>query len=154
SEDENRQLGDLVTAELSNTRGLVMVERQELNRVLNEAAMSLSGIVRAADAVRVGKLLKVDWFLLGSTTRIGGTNFIVARIVDAKSGVMQDLTLLPNERGSQASAKALADFARHVRENAAYPVMREFLAVGQFGNVGVNTRQENFATQLRAYLMG
>src|SRR5882724_4934846 len=140
-EKENLQLGTLVAARLSRTPGLVLVERQELDQVLREMQRSLSGLVRAADAVRVGKLLKADWFLLGNSVRLEQTNFIVARIVDAKSGVMQDLALLGDTDRPLLIAEALASFARRVRETAARPALKEFLAIGQFADAGVNDRQ-------------
>src|SRR5436190_5823531 len=89
-ENQNHELADLVLAELSNAEGLAIVDRQSLDKVLRELAMSLSGLVRAKDAVRVGKLLHADWFLLGSAASVSGTNSLVVRIVDARTGIMRD----------------------------------------------------------------
>ena len=83
-QDQNQQLGNLVTAELTGSPGFNLVERQSLDTVLREMNLSLFGFVRAKDAVRAGKLLKVDWFLLGTVAKIDGTNAIIARVVDAR----------------------------------------------------------------------
>jgi len=149
----NLQLIDLVTAQLTEVKGLELVERQSLNKVLQEIQLNLSGLVRAKDAIRVGKLLRADWFLQASTVRLARTNFIVARIVDAKTGVMQDITLIGDIDRPLLAAKALSDFTRHVRQTAAQPSVREFLALGQFADAGVNNRQATFPSQLRSYLM-
>src|ERR1039458_4767034 len=76
-DEKNRQLGDLVTIELSGAPGFALVERESLATVLQELRLSWSGLVRANDAVRVGKLLRAEWFLLGTEARINGTNSMV-----------------------------------------------------------------------------
>src|SRR5207249_11599030 len=55
-EASNSQISDLIAAELSHEKNIELVERQSLQRVLGEIQMNLSGLVRAKDAVRVGKL--------------------------------------------------------------------------------------------------
>jgi len=67
-ETSNQELGDLLTAELSHEKNIELVDRQSLQRVLDEIHINLSGLVRAKDAVRVGKLLRADWFLLGTVS--------------------------------------------------------------------------------------
>ena len=94
-EARNGQVADLLTAELSRAKGLELVDRQSLGTVLRELELNLSGVTRAKDAVRVGKLLHAEWFLLGSTVPAGGSNAVIARIVDARTGVMRDVGVFP-----------------------------------------------------------
>ncbi|MCU0785638.1 MAG: CsgG/HfaB family protein, partial [Verrucomicrobia bacterium] len=149
----NREVADLVVANLTGASGLELVERQALDLALREMSLSLSGLVRAQDAIRVGKLVRADWFLLGNTVRLTQTNFIVARLVDAKSGVIQNLALVGDVDQPLLVAKALASFTRRAREAAAQPDVKEFLALGHFADAGVNSRQAAFPAQLRSYLM-
>jgi hypothetical protein len=151
-EDQNRQLGDLVTVGLTGERGFNLVERQSLAAILHELNLSWSGFVRAKDAVRAGKLLKADWFLLGTEAKINGTNSIVARVVDARTGVMRDAGVFPADKPSTELAADLAAFMRQCRLNAASPKLRVYLAVGAFEDLSVNNRQADFPTQLRGYL--
>src|SRR5882762_5898791 len=65
---ENGKVADLLMAELGVDKRLQFVERQSLNKVLTEIQMTVTGLVRAKDGVRVGKILNADWFLLGSRT--------------------------------------------------------------------------------------
>src|SRR6185312_5906877 len=85
-DSENESVQDLVLAQLTGASGLELVERQSLERVLGELSLSMSGLVRARDALRAGKLLKADWFLLGSPVKVSGTNSVVLRLVDARTG--------------------------------------------------------------------
>ena len=150
--DKNQQLGDLVTTELTGTPGFNLVERQSLATILQELNLSLHSFVRAKDAVRVGKLLKADWFLLGTEAKINGTNSLVVRVVDARTGVMRDAGVFPADKPPVQLAAALAAFMRQTRQNAATAKLRVYLAVGAFEDLSVNNRQADFPTQLRGYL--
>ena len=151
--EQNRRVQDLVLAQLTAAPGVELVERQSLESVLSELNLSMSGLVRAKDAVRVGKLLKVDWFLLGTGAQIAGTNSIVLRIVDARTGIMRDAGVFDAEKPVTEVSSAIAAFARESRRNAAAPKPRVFLAVGAFQDLSMNTRQLAFPGQLRSYLM-
>src|SRR5258708_36908670 len=89
TEKGDGDLADLIVARLSAVPEFDVVERRELNAVLKEASLSLSGIVRAKDAVRFGALLRVDQFLLGSSAPINGTNRLIMRLVNARTGVIE-----------------------------------------------------------------
>jgi tetratricopeptide (TPR) repeat protein len=151
-DSQNRELGDLITADLGSAKGLQLVERQSLDRVLREAELSLSGLVRAKDAIRVGKLLRADWFLLGGVASAGGSNAVVARIVDARTGIMRDVDVFPYDKATPQLADKLAGFVRQCRQAASGSKPREYLAIGVFQDVSVNNRQADFAAQLRAHL--
>jgi tetratricopeptide (TPR) repeat protein len=150
--DRDRQLGDLATVELTGAPGFVLVERASLDAILGELNLSWSGFVRAKDAVRVGKLLKVDWFLLGTEAGINGTNSLVVRLVDAHTGIMRDAALFPSEDPPAKVASELAAFARRTRDDAAKARQRVYLAVGGFEDLSVNNRRADFVPQLRGYL--
>jgi hypothetical protein len=151
--DHNQRLGDLVTVELTGAPGFNLVERQSLDAVLRELNLSLFGFVRAKDAVRAGKLLKVDWFLLGTEAKINDTNVIVARVVDARTGILRDAGVFLCEKPATQLAADLALFMRQSRQNAASAKTREYLAIGAFEDLSVNNRQADFPAQMRGYLM-
>jgi hypothetical protein len=152
-DQQNRLLGELLTAELSGAKGLELVERQSLDKALRELELNLSGLLRAKEAVRVGKLLRAEWFLLGTVGKKSGTNpIVVARIVDARTGIMRDVGVFSNSKGPSVLAKELGGFVRDCRQGASAPKPRVFLAVGGLTDVGVNHRQADFPQQLRAYL--
>ena len=152
-DSQNRQLGDLLTAELSGTKGLELVERQSLDRVLGELQLNLSGLVRARDAVRVGKLLRAEWFLLGTTAPAGAGKAVVARIVDAQTGIMRDVGVFTDDGARAGLATKLAQFVRDCRQAGSASKPRLFLAVGTFRDLSVNNRLAEFPTQLRARLI-
>ena len=151
AEDIGR-VSDLVLTELKDAKGLELVERQALDKALNELNVSASGLVRAKDAVRVGKLVRADWFLLGSPLRVDETNFVVLRIVDARTGVLWEAGVFPASQSAIQLATQFADFVRRCRQHASEEKVPVFLSIGTFQDVSLNNRQADLPTQLRSYL--
>ena len=151
-EEQNRRAADLVLAQLTGAKGLELVERQELDVVLREMSLNMSGLVRAQDAIRVGKLVRADWFLLGSATSLNGTNYTVVRIVDARTGTLREADFFASGQASPRLASALAAFVQQCRQNATEAKSAVYLSVGSFEDLGVNSRQVALPSQLRSYL--
>ena len=105
-------MGARATRQLGYTGapGLELVDRQSLDVVLHELNMNLSGLVRAGDAVRAGKLLNADWFLLGTGANINGTNFIVVRLVDSHTSIMREAGEFSADGSPSSISSAVATF--------------------------------------------
>jgi tetratricopeptide (TPR) repeat protein len=149
---QNGDAGDLLITLLNGARGLELVERGSMDNILHELNLSISGLVRAKDAVRVGKLAQADWFLLGTPMAGNGTNFVVIRMVDAKTGVFRDTTVVPADGGPTKLAENLAIFVRKCRAEAAATRIPTYLALGTFRDLSSNNRLADFPTQLRSFL--
>jgi hypothetical protein len=89
SDTQNRAVADVALASLTDAPGLELVEPQSLDPVLRELQISLSGLVRAKKAHAVRELLQIDWFLFDTQFVLGGSNSIILRIVDARTGVYE-----------------------------------------------------------------
>ncbi|HEX3800080.1 MAG TPA: CsgG/HfaB family protein [Verrucomicrobiae bacterium] len=150
---QNRTLGDLIDTAMSSAPGFELVERQELNAVLREAELNVSGLVRAQDAVRVGKLLKADWFLLGTISAAGTNRAIIARLVESRTGIMRDVGVFPFHDIGPDLASALAEFVRRSRDNPGNEKPREYLAIGTFRDLSVNNRLAHLPEELRSRLV-
>jgi hypothetical protein len=151
-DNQNRQLMDLVTAQMSSAPALELVERQSLDKVLAELQMSLCSLVRAKDAIVAGKLLRADWFLLGTGTSVAGTNSVVVRVVDARTGILRDAGVFVSGQAPTRLASNIAAFIRQCRKNASSGKQPVYLAIGTFQDLGINSRQAGFPSQLRGYL--
>ena len=79
------QAADLLFAHLAAHPDLHLVERQELEKTLQEFELSLSGVVAPAEAVRVGHLTGARVLLTGSVIRAGQSLYIVARIIGTET---------------------------------------------------------------------
>ncbi len=116
--------------------------------MLQEASLGLSGVVRAKDAARVGALLRADQFLLGSSISVNGTNRLIIRLVDARTGMIRSIGVFRENPTLDVLAAEIAEFAR---EEIKHPSRehRDFLAIGVIQNLGVNNRFSDFPAQLR-----
>jgi Curli production assembly/transport component CsgG len=151
-EESNQRTSDLITADLSAAKNLELVDRQSLDTLLHEQQMSLSGVVRANSAIRIGKLLHADWFLVGSAGVIHGSNYIVERIVDARTGQSLDIKAFPVGNDLAHMARDLADFVRECRANVSRPKPKTYLVFGEFRDMNANNPHPEFQEQLFSYL--
>jgi tetratricopeptide (TPR) repeat protein len=151
-EEHNNQLGDLLAAGLTSAEGFDLVERRSLETALRELELNFSGLVRAGDAVRAGHLLRADWFLLGTATQVNGTNAILARIVDVRTGIIRDLAVFREPAQLPILASELTDFVRRSGQTTNSAESHVYLAIGGFEDLSVNNRLASFPVTLRASL--
>lgn len=151
-ETRDAQLADLVAAHLSAKAEFSLVERRELDALLREAKLGLAGLASSKDAVRIGALLRADLFLLGNTVPINGTNRLIARLVDARTGVMRSVRVFPDNPKLDRLATDVAAFASAEKSSGLPGNRRDFLAIGVIQNLGVNNRFTNFPAQMRGSL--
>ena len=148
-----RRLADLVTVHLTSFSPFELVERLEIERVAHESSLSLSRWTDPASASRVGGLLRADWLLLGAFLKYGGTNCLVARLVDAQTGIVRDMTCLRDDETNLTSlARAVGQFAINSPRNISRLDQRVFLGVGGFEDVGVNNLHPELRKNLRLKL--
>ncbi|MFN8709608.1 MAG: CsgG/HfaB family protein [Planctomyces sp.] len=86
TEGTGRKISDFLTATLATDPELVVVERAELNKLLEEQKLSVSGLVKPDEAVQVGRLTGAKLLILGSVIELDSTLIISARITGTETG--------------------------------------------------------------------
>lgn len=80
-------LGDRLRAELLATGAVRVMERSQMDQILQEQAFQQSGACEGGEcAVLIGKLLAVDRMVVGSVGRIGELYTVQTRILDVATG--------------------------------------------------------------------
>jgi curli biogenesis system outer membrane secretion channel CsgG len=64
-------LSDMLVTELVKTKKFMVIERQELDNILQEQGLGMSGAVTPQSAAQVGKLLGVELMVTGSVSEFG-----------------------------------------------------------------------------------
>jgi len=82
--------------DLSNAPGLVVVDRASLDNILKEQELILSDLVKADNAVRVGKILGADYLLKGNYVFLGNDIRVNVSLINVESAK----TLSFSETGS------------------------------------------------------
>jgi len=87
----DKQLSNLFTerfrAELSRHNVFTIIEREMINKILQEQSLQISGATSDSGATRLGQLLNAKYVILGSVGRISNSQFIATcRLVSVESG--------------------------------------------------------------------
>lgn len=86
SEAEARTLTDRLRSRLVNTQVFQVLEREQMDDVLNEQGFQQSGCVSDECLVEIGRLVGVEQMVGGSIGKIGQTYTLDLRIIDVTSG--------------------------------------------------------------------
>ncbi|MCC5842858.1 MAG: curli assembly protein CsgG [Verrucomicrobia bacterium] len=82
---EGPKVGVLLFAELIAQPHLYLVEREDLNKALQEQELNLSGLVGPGEAVRVGYLTGARILITGSLIESGNARFLVAKVIGTET---------------------------------------------------------------------
>jgi len=96
-ENAGKAVADAINYALIKVPNVVLIERSQLEKILSEHQLSLSGIIKNPDFNLLGKILPVDALVIGDVTSFyqwhdstgyGGIVAFSARLVDIHSGEM------------------------------------------------------------------
>jgi curli biogenesis system outer membrane secretion channel CsgG len=80
-----KALSAMLVTEFSGREGMRIVERQQLNDLIREQDLSLSGRIEESQAIEVGKMLGVQYVFLGQVTSIVDNLRMDIRAVDVET---------------------------------------------------------------------
>ena len=106
-------VSDILFAQLVVNPDLFLVDREEMEKTLQEQELNLSGMVNPADAVKVGHLIGAKVLITGSVIDADRDIYVVARII----GTETSRVLGESVRGR--STDALADLVEELAEKVA-----------------------------------
>ncbi|RMF10133.1 MAG: hypothetical protein D6762_02215 [Candidatus Neomarinimicrobiota bacterium] len=86
SQQEAQTLTDRLSSELANTGAVILVERNQMNEILEEQGFQQSGCTSAECAAEVGALLGVQNMISGSFGKIGNSYTIDAKMFSVETG--------------------------------------------------------------------
>ncbi len=90
-------LADVFTEVLLNTDLYQLIERRQIERILNEAGLSMSGIFESRSLKEVGQMLNVDGLVVGTVSEYcdyqsvlnwGADVDFSARLIELRSGIV------------------------------------------------------------------
>ncbi len=120
-------LADMLVTELVKSGKFMVIEREELNRILEEQGLGMSGAVTPQSAAQVGKLLGVEIMVTGSISEFG----------EKKSGIGGSIGKLGlGGKLTKRKARAVVDI-RLVNTTTGEIVLAE-TAVGEASSTGLD----------------
>ena len=85
-DDWEKSVPEFLKSELSKSESIVIVERRQLEAVLKEQALSMTGLVDSSTAQQVGTLLGAEYVISGTINQSGEWTRIDAKIIRVSSG--------------------------------------------------------------------
>ncbi len=79
-------LSRMVAGELRKADTLVIIEREDLNAVIEEQKLGLSGFIDEDTQLEIGKLLAADYIVVGEIFDMAGAILTSVRLVDTTTG--------------------------------------------------------------------
>jgi hypothetical protein len=140
SKDENvRDLGPkvatILNATLSAEPNLIMVERAELEKVLSEQELGLSGTVSADTAAKVGNLTGAKVLITGRVFKVDKETMVVAKVIGTETSRVY------GEMVKGTSAVSISDLSGDLAKKIAATVTQK----GETLVAKVETREERVA---------
>jgi TolB-like protein len=122
------QAGDILFARLAAEPGLVLVDRAELARTLQEQELNASGMVKPGDATRLGQLTGAKLLITGSVFQVDKTIYLVAKVIGTETGRVLGASVQGNSSDDFAplveklSAKVVEVATRQANQLVADPI--------------------------------
>jgi TolB-like protein len=85
-DDWEKSIPEFLKSELSRSEKIVIVERRQLESVLQEQALNMTGLVDSSTAQQVGNLLGAEYMISGTINQSGKWTRIDAKIIKVASG--------------------------------------------------------------------
>jgi len=82
----HKGLADMLITDLTGTEGVIVIERESLEKILNEQALALSGLMEDKPAIRVGQLLQAEILIYGTYIINDNQIRIDVRLAEVASG--------------------------------------------------------------------
>jgi hypothetical protein len=97
---QGAEMATLLEADLSTSEHALMVEREEVDKILSEQELGASGLVSADTAAKIGSLTGAKVLITGRLFAVGNQYMVVAKIISTETsrvyGVTATMTDLAN----------------------------------------------------------
>lgn len=110
--DLGQKAADILFAKLSAQSELMLVERRDIETILQEAEINLSGMVNPSEATKVGQLIGAKIIITGSVFEVTQKLYLVAKIIGTETsrviavsanGRMDELAALSEQLADQVA---------------------------------------------------
>jgi len=95
--EASAQMHELVAARLADEPGLRLVDREKLDKALEELKLSQTGLVDPATATDVGKIVGARIFVVGKLMKLGSEWVVTAKLIDTQTTEVAALRVTSKE---------------------------------------------------------
>ena len=81
-------VANFLRSDLVNTQKFIVLDRNNMDKILREQAFQQTGCTSSECAVEIGKILNVKTMIVGTLSKLGDNYYIEANVVDVESSVI------------------------------------------------------------------
>jgi len=109
-----RAVSEILTHYFARDRNYIVVERHELEKILKEQWLGLTGVTDDNNVIKVGKLLNAQLLIVGSILKVGKSYHINSRMVNVETGkvVATDLVSVASDEFEEEARPYLFIFPK------------------------------------------
>lgn len=107
--NKSAEMSALLAAHLSTQGDLWLVDREEMEKLLAEQTIALSGLTDAASAAKAGKIIGAKILVTGRTIRSGNGAILVAKVISSETSRVFGVTATAKD--SNALEPSIAELA-------------------------------------------
>ena len=107
-------VGECVRGALVNRGPWTVLEASQMNKIASEHRLSMSGLVDAKKAIKVGKVLGAQYLIVGSVNATGSVFTLTARLVDVETGVVHSGFQTVTHQGEEGLIEASGFLAEDI----------------------------------------
>jgi curli biogenesis system outer membrane secretion channel CsgG len=83
-----KQISEILTATLSGEDGFTLVDRSQMDKILTENAINLSGLVNAEQSAKIGKLVGARILLTGKIFLVDKQLYLTAKLIGTETSLV------------------------------------------------------------------
>lgn len=85
NDETGKIVSDILFANLAKDPAIVLVDREDMDKVLEEQGISISGLVDSHSAVKIGNIVGAKILVTGSILKTGSSQYLVAKIIGTET---------------------------------------------------------------------
>lgn len=112
-ESERDAVSDILQAQLSRSTGILLVDREQMHKVLEELKLGEQGMLTPESARQLGDIVGARYFCSGTLTRNGVKIMVTVKVIDVQTTLTKLSCAFLNEAGdAEAAGTQLAEGIR------------------------------------------
>lgn len=144
---------DLLTVALSREQRFAVVERQAINKILNEMTVNLANEQPDETAMKAGRLANARLAVTATIVEKDNAAVVVVRVMDISKGFVRDaFTIAINKDRLEENVRQAARMISRLRDDSQQVKNRPVVAIGSFVDESLNSRFIRLDEELRAHL--
>ncbi len=143
---------DLLTVKLMHKPDIELVEREMIDKIMDEYALTLDQLVKPEKAIQLGKIAGADVTIVGKSVKNSKDRFLLVKVINNASGIIKDIAYFQLKDIFNSTMRSLVEFVWAASTSNITIDQKKFIAVGGFDDLSINDMQMDLGAEIRMFL--